>query len=51
MTGALVRSQAISNDQAFGSRSVYVGDLPVGFYTLTLKSGNSRSVSKFSKIK
>jgi hypothetical protein len=50
LTGALVRSQSLGNDQAFGSRSIYVGDLPAGLYTLTVKAGNSMSVAKFSKV-
>jgi hypothetical protein len=50
LTGALVRSQSLGSIPAFGSRSVYVGDLPMGFYTLTVKSGNTVTAVKFSKV-
>ncbi len=50
ITGALVRTQALGSDQAFGSRALYVGDLPSGFYTLTVKTENSVNAIKFSKI-
>ena len=50
LTGSLVRSQALGNDQSFSSRSIYVGDLPVGYYIMTVKSENSKTSMKFSKV-
>jgi hypothetical protein len=51
LTGALVRSQALGNDQAFGSRAIDVADLPAGLYILTVKSGESKTSMKFAKAK
>ena len=51
LTGSLVRSQALGNDQAFGSRAIDVADLPAGLYILTVKSGESRTSMKFAKAK
>lgn len=49
LAGSLVRSQTLGNDQAFGSRTINVADLPAGMYILTVRSGDSRTSLKFAK--
>ncbi len=50
LTGALIRSISFNGSDVISNSKIYVGDLPAGFYTLTVKSGNNMNAVKFSKV-
>ena len=50
LTGAMVQRIEMGSANAYGTRPVFVGDLPAGFYLLTVKNSSGQAVMKFSKV-